>query len=128
MRALAVFLAGLTFASAAAAQPIAIRAGTLIDGRGGPPIRNAVVVVDSQRIVAAGTGIAIPAGTRVIDLSGHTLMPGWIDAHTHITAPVVGADGWEADVALVANSLRALRAAHFAREALETGFTTIREV
>jgi imidazolonepropionase-like amidohydrolase len=112
----------------AVGQSVAIKAGRLIDGRGGPPVLDATVVVEGQRIVAAGAGVAVPAGARVIELPGATVMPGWIDGHTHLTAPEIGSPGWEADVALVGNSLRALRAAHFARQALETGFTTVREL
>ena len=113
---------------AGVAQTIAVKAGVLIDGRGGPPIRNAVIVIEGQRITAVGPNLAIPAGARVIDLSSQTVTPGWIDAHTHLTSPQIGAPGWEADVAMVGPGLRALRAASFARQALETGFTTVREV
>src|SRR5262245_49231086 len=63
----------------------AIKAGRLIDGRGGPPIVDAVVLVRSDRIAAVGSRLAIPAGARVIDLSSATILPGLIDCHTHIT-------------------------------------------
>ena len=57
----------------------------MIDGTGKPPVPNAVVVVRGDRIVAAGKGAPIPAGARVIEAAGRTLLPGLIDMHTHIT-------------------------------------------
>ena len=64
----------------------AIRAGRLIDGRGGPPISNAIILIDGDRITAVGPGLAVPANARVIDLSRFTVLPGFIDAHTHVTS------------------------------------------
>src|SRR5262245_13531399 len=65
---------------------IAIRAGKLIDGRGGPPITNAVILIQGDRITAVGAGLTIPANARVIDLSKSVVMPGFIDCHTHVTS------------------------------------------
>lgn len=113
---------------APATTTVAIRAGTLIDGNGGTPIRNAVILVSGDRIVETGTGLSVPPGARLIDLSRLTVMPGWIDAHTHLAAPQVGSPGWEADLATTSTSLKALRAAYTARQALESGYTTVREV
>jgi imidazolonepropionase-like amidohydrolase len=65
---------------------IAIVGATLIDGRGGPPVPNAAVVVRGERIVAVGkrAGVNIPPGAEVVDAAGLTLVPGLIDAHFHI--------------------------------------------
>lgn len=65
----------------------AIRAGWLWDGTGAPAIRDGVVVVDGELITAAGPAAStpIPGGATVIDRSGDFVMPGLIDAHTHIT-------------------------------------------
>jgi imidazolonepropionase-like amidohydrolase len=68
------------------AKTIAIVGAALIDGRGGAPVVNAVVIVRGERIVAAGTrtAVAVPKDAEVIDARGLTLLPGLIDAHFHI--------------------------------------------
>jgi len=65
---------------------VAIVGATLIDGRGGSPILDAVVVVRGERIVAVGkrASVTIPAGAEVVDAKGLTLLPGLIDSHFHI--------------------------------------------
>jgi imidazolonepropionase-like amidohydrolase len=70
----------------------AYRAARLVDGTGATPVADAVVVVTDNRIVAAGRAsrVAVPAGAHVIDLGDATLLPGFIDAHTHITGRVLG--------------------------------------
>ena len=73
----------LGFAVQTAAEPVALVADRLIDGRADDAIDNAVVLVDDGVIKAIGTRDIIPDGTTVIELSGATLMPGMIDAHAH---------------------------------------------
>src|SRR6266550_1317487 len=65
---------------------VAIVGATLIDGRGGVPVLNAVVVVRGERIVAVGkrASVSIPAGAEIVDANGLTLVPGLIDSHFHI--------------------------------------------
>ena len=65
---------------------VAIVGATLIDGRGGAPLLDAVVVVSGEKILAVGkrTTVSIPAGAEVIDAKGLTLLPGLIDSHFHI--------------------------------------------
>ena len=65
---------------------IAIVGATLIDGRGGPPVSDAVVVVEGERIVAVGNraSVKIPPGAEIVDTKGLTLLPGLIDSHFHI--------------------------------------------
>ena len=66
-------------------RPVALRFGALVDG-GGRTVRNAVVVVEGERIVSVGVGTgAIPRGAVVRDLRRYTAIPGLIDAHTHMT-------------------------------------------
>jgi imidazolonepropionase-like amidohydrolase len=105
---------------------LAVRAGKLIDGRGGPPLSNAVILIDSTRITAVGANLPIPAGTTVIDLSNATVLPGLIDCHTHITSGNPG-DYYET---LFRRSPidYAVAAPTFARRTLEAGFTSVRDV
>lgn len=125
-------LALFNVAGAAAAQQrdsaparIAIRAGRLIDGRGGPPVANAVILIEGDRITAVGPGLAIPPNARVIDLSRATVLPGLIDSHTHVTSQP--ADYYEdlfrkspIDVAITSHV--------YAKRTLDAGFTTIRDL
>jgi imidazolonepropionase-like amidohydrolase len=68
------------------ASAIAIVGGFLIDGFGGPPLPNAVVLIEGERIVRVGTAgsFEIPAGTTVVDAEGMTVIPGLIDTHVHL--------------------------------------------
>jgi imidazolonepropionase-like amidohydrolase len=105
--------------------PVAIRAARLIDGRGGAPIASAVVIVRGDRIEAVGSGLAIPAGTRVIDLGSATLLPGLIDLHTHLTSTGVH---WEDELLKTTPGTAALHGAHNAYVTLMAGFTTCRDM
>ncbi len=66
-------------------QPIAIINGTLIDGNGTDPIKDAALIINGSRISAVGkrTEIAIPAGAKIIDAQGGTILPGFINTHVH---------------------------------------------
>jgi imidazolonepropionase-like amidohydrolase len=108
-----------------------IRAGTLIDGASDSVRRNQLIVVRGDRIERVGDGAtAVPAGARVVDLSDATVLPGLIDAHTHIflwgESPDKG--GYDANILKAGISLRAARATFACRRALEQGFTTLRDV
>jgi imidazolonepropionase-like amidohydrolase len=65
---------------------LAIVGGMLIDGNGGEPLHRSVILIDDKRIVAVGPlgRLAVPAGARVIDASGQTVMAGLTDAHVHL--------------------------------------------
>src|SRR5215471_2810510 len=67
-------------------QTIAISGATLIDGRGGPPVNDAVVIVRGEKILAAGAraAVTIPKAAALIEANGLTLLPGLIDAHFHL--------------------------------------------
>src|SRR5438477_12338229 len=73
----------------------AIRAGTLIDGTGAAPVKNAVILVQGDRITAGGTNVPVPAGATVVDLSGATVLPGFIDAHVHLAFRTIGDGDWQ---------------------------------
>src|SRR5436305_1281042 len=66
----------------------AIKSRLVIDGTGGEPIRDGVVLVEGERIKAVGrqADLGIPDGAEVIDLGDETVPPGFVDAHTHISA------------------------------------------
>ncbi len=64
---------------------VALAGGRLIDGLGGDPIANATVVIENGRIAAAGRGVTVPKGVPVRDVSGMTILPGFIDCHVHGT-------------------------------------------
>ena len=112
----------------AGGQTIAIRAGRLIDGTGAAPVRNAVILVVDGRITAVGADVRIPSGAEVVDLSDRTVLPGFIDAHVHLTGMVLGEPGWENASVRESPADAALRGAAHARQTLAAGFTTVRNV
>jgi len=106
----------------------AIRAGTLIDGTGAAPVKNAVILLQGDRITAVGTNVPVPAGATVVDLSGATVLPGFIDAHVHLAFRTIGDGDWQhAGLTEMPSQLALLGAAH-AQQTLEAGFTTVRVV
>ncbi len=114
----------------AAAETVVIRAARLIDGTGAAPVANGVVVVTGDRIVAAGaaSAVAVPAGARVVDLGDATLLPGFIDAHTHIIGRAL-ADPKGDDATVRDNeAFGAIVGVENARRTLMAGFTSIRNV
>jgi imidazolonepropionase-like amidohydrolase len=111
---------------------VLVKAGRLIDGRGGPPLANAGILIEGDRIRAVGPLAEITArarNARVIDLSSFTVLPGLIDTHTHLLLqgdPT--AASYEEQLLYQSNPYRAILAARNARVTLEHGFTTIRDV
>ena len=63
----------------------AIKARRIVDGTGRPPIDHGVIIVEGDRVRAAGraAGIAIPDGAAIIDCGDQTVLPGFVDAHSH---------------------------------------------
>src|SRR5262245_30352932 len=120
-----VAVAALATGQAGAPAVTAIRAARLIDGRGGAPIASPIVIVRGDRIEAVGSGLAIPAGARVLDLGGMTLLPGLIDLHTHLTSTGVH---WEDELLRTTPGQAALHGAQNARITLMAGFTTCRDM
>src|SRR6266516_1745761 len=70
-------------AQASPQKVTAIRAGRLVDPETGTAAANQIILVEGERIKEIGGNVAIPAGAEVIDLSRLTLVPGFVDTHTH---------------------------------------------
>jgi len=108
-----------------------LEGGTLFDGTGQTPIADATVMVADQLIVFAGPSseASLPEGeTRRYDTTGMTVMPGMIDSHLHLFTEF-GMDGTlEEKFANDSDEMRAIRVVRRARENLEAGFTTVRDV
>src|SRR5258705_10984572 len=83
---LEVVLAGVASAQSRAqpAQITAIKAGRLIDPKTGTVSTNQIILIQGEKITAFGPNLAIPAGATLIDLSKLTVLPGLVDAHTHM--------------------------------------------
>jgi len=127
----ALVLASFFLATSApepAPKVVYLKAGRLFDGTGDVAVPDRVIVVEGERIKAVGSSseVAIPPGAAVIDLAGATVLPGLIDAHTHL--------GSRADRYDEINKFKdtpnhgAFAAVLNARKTLEAGFTTVRDV
>jgi imidazolonepropionase-like amidohydrolase len=108
------------------AQTYVIKAGRLIDGTSAEMRRNVVIVVQGNKIAALGEKADIPKDSLPLDFSDKTVLPGFIDAHTHFM--VDGADDYGADLYKNSTPFRAIRAVANVRQALWNGFTALRDV
>jgi imidazolonepropionase-like amidohydrolase len=103
----------------------AIRAGKMFDAKAGKMLENQVILVHDDQIQQVGSNLPIPQGAKVIDLSKATVMPGFIDAHVHLTM----AAGHSGPAGLTVSVPRsALIGARNARVTLMAGFTTVRNL
>ncbi len=109
---------------------VVLRAARLIDGTGAPPINNAIVVVTDNKITAIGDSrsVSVPADAKVINLGDVTLLPGFIDAHTHLVGRVLGDPDGDAAVVRDYESFAAIVSVIRARDTLMAGFTSVRNV
>jgi imidazolonepropionase-like amidohydrolase len=114
---------------AAAPKKLAIRAGHLIDGKSDTPIANALILVEGDKIVSVTPGGAPPAGVELIDLSKATVLPGFVDAHTHVLLQGdITQEDYDAQLLKQSIPYRAILAARNAQIALGHGFTCLRDV
>ena len=124
---------GVAGAQTNAPQTTVVRAARMLDVKTGTVIANASVVVTGTRIVAAGANVATPAGATVVDLGDAMLLPGLIDAHTHLLQNYQGRVGSDdpnmvLTVAALGTTRRALLGVSMGRQDLEAGITTVRDL
>ena len=127
LSALAISIAGQT----SPAPITAIKAGRLIDPETATVTSNQVIIVEGEKIKAVGANLAIPAGATVIDLSTLTVLPGLVDAHTHMA--LTYKEQPENNYYYLTNvmdstPLRAIQAASNGIQLLSSGFTVVRDV
>jgi imidazolonepropionase-like amidohydrolase len=107
-----------------------LKPARVFDGESAQVHDNWVVVVRGEEIEAVGPAgsVTTPAGAKMIDLPGLTLMPGLIEAHSHILLHPYSETVWNDQVAKESLSLRVARATNHLRNTLQAGFTTIRDL
>jgi imidazolonepropionase-like amidohydrolase len=128
---LAVMTVSLGYAQSAdsSPKPIALKAAHLFDAVSGKLLDNGVIVISGETIKSVGSGIDVPSDAKVIDLGNATLMPGFIDAHVHLSD--ASSDNWYKDFyngIMRFPAEQALYGAHYAKITLEGGVTTVRDV
>jgi imidazolonepropionase-like amidohydrolase len=110
--------------AAPASKTVVIRAGHLLDVKTGRTLSNQTIVIQGDKIASVGSDAQIPAGAQVVDLSNATVLPGLIDAHTHLTMTT----NFGYSALAISIPREALHGARNARVTLEAGFTTVRNV
>jgi imidazolonepropionase-like amidohydrolase len=126
LRKLAIFaLLAASALAQTAPQRTVINAGRLLDVKSGRMLTNQQIVIEGDKIVSVGAGSTAPAGAKVINLPNSTVLPGLIDAHTHLTGDNTKL-GY--DALGISTPREALTGAKNARITLEAGFTTVRNV
>jgi imidazolonepropionase-like amidohydrolase len=113
----------------APSKAIALRASRMLDVHSGLMVHDAVILIQDEKITAAGASLKIPAGTEVVDLGDSTILPGLIDCHTHLMARISDdPQGYGLTLLTKSQAFRALEGAADARITLRAGFTAVRDV
>src|SRR5580765_1223181 len=113
----------------AAAKRIAIRAGRLIDGKSARVLDNVLILIDGDKINSVTPSGTVPAGVETIALSNSTVLPGFIDLHTHVLLNGdITAEDYDQQLLKESIPYRAILGARNALIALDHGFTTIRDL
>ncbi|HMG48571.1 MAG TPA: amidohydrolase family protein [Allosphingosinicella sp.] len=126
-----LILLGLLLAAPLPARPeqaILLRPARVFDGVDPAAHEGWQVLVRGDRIEAVGPNLAAPAGARVVDLPGMTLMPGMIEGHSHLFLHPYDETSWDDQVLREPLALRTARAVAAARATLMAGFTTARDL
>jgi imidazolonepropionase-like amidohydrolase len=132
-RTLGTVLAAAVAAGSAGAQTtvVAVKAGRLLDPEKGTLSAGQTILVEGERIKAVGPDVAVPPGAEVIDLSGLLVMPGLVDAHTHMALTykeVPESSVYYLTYVMESTALRAIQAASNGMQLLSSGFTVVRDV
>ena len=115
--------------SAVPPKRIAIRAGHLVDGKSDKALDNVLILIEGDKIAGVSSGGAAPSGMEIIDLSKSTVLPGFIDLHTHVLLNGdITAEDYDKQLLKESIPYRAILAARNARIALDHGFTAIRDL
>ena len=125
---LILLLIALLASGPAAAEPILLRPAQVFDGVNPAPHVGWQVLVEGDRIAAVGPNLATPAGAKVIDLPGATLIPGMIEGHSHLFLHPYNEALWDDQVLHEPLALRTARAVVQAERTLDAGFTTERDL
>src|SRR6266480_3132724 len=127
--AVIVILLFSAVAAGAADQTVVLKAARMFDGKSKSLIPNGVLRLQGDQIVDVGSTVTIPSDAKVIDLGDMTLLPGFMDAHTHLTLDFTGNFNERRLKELQTNvSEMTLMAISYARATLEAGFTTVRDL
>ncbi len=117
----------LTFA--ANAQTTVIKAGHLFDARSGKMLDNQIIIVENGKIKEVGANLKFSKTDKIIDLSDSYVLPGLMDCHVHISTNIDYRKRNTTELYLTeSNSLRAIRGSVVAKQFLDNGFTTIKDI